>query len=184
MGTSAALRRFEAHPARSVSGAIEVPGDKSISHRALMLSGIAEGTSEVTGFLASEDCLASLTAMRALGVPIEQPSPTHVVIHGVGLRGLRDAKGIARFEEFQWQPGIQNHGVELVAGGNVAATLHEFVLRIYRLGSSPGVIPNHVLKHHDVAGLPHGIIRFCGNNQSEGLKVGGHAQFAAMVFAN
>jgi 3-phosphoshikimate 1-carboxyvinyltransferase len=56
-----------------------------------MLSGIAEGVSEVTGFLASEDCLASLTAMRALGVNIEQPSPTHVVIHGAGLRGLRDA---------------------------------------------------------------------------------------------
>jgi 3-phosphoshikimate 1-carboxyvinyltransferase len=88
---TAAPRRFEARPARSVSGAIAVPGDKSISHRALMLSGIAEGTSEVTGFLASEDCLASLAAMRALGVHIEQPSATHVVVHGVGLRGLRDA---------------------------------------------------------------------------------------------
>ena len=89
---TSALRKFEARPVRGVSGAIEVPGDKSISHRALMLSGIAEGTSEVTGFLASEDCLASLAAMRALGVRIEQPSPTHVVVHGVGLRGLRDAK--------------------------------------------------------------------------------------------
>jgi 3-phosphoshikimate 1-carboxyvinyltransferase len=87
----AAQRTFEAHPARGVAGAVAVPGDKSISHRSLMLSGIAEGVSEVTGFLASEDCLASLTAMRALGVNIEQPSPTHVVIHGAGLRGLRDA---------------------------------------------------------------------------------------------
>lgn len=84
-------RKFEAHPSRSVSGSMAVPGDKSISHRAMMLSGIADGTSEVTGFLASEDCLASLSAMRALGVRIEQPSPTHVVIHGVGLRGLQDA---------------------------------------------------------------------------------------------
>jgi 3-phosphoshikimate 1-carboxyvinyltransferase len=89
---TATPRKFEAHPARGVSGAVVVPGDKSISHRALMLSGIAEGTSEVTGFLASEDCLASLAAMRALGVHIEQPSPTHVVIHGVGLRGLQDAR--------------------------------------------------------------------------------------------
>jgi 3-phosphoshikimate 1-carboxyvinyltransferase len=87
-----ATRKFEARPARSVSGALVVPGDKSISHRALLLSGIAEGTSEVTGFLASEDCLASLAAMRALGVHIEQPSPTHVVVHGVGLHGLKDAK--------------------------------------------------------------------------------------------
>ncbi len=90
---TAAQRKFEARPVRGVSGAVVVPGDKSISHRALMLSGIAEGTSEVTGFLASEDCLASLAAMRALGVEIEQLSPTHVVIHGVGLRGLRAAKG-------------------------------------------------------------------------------------------
>jgi 3-phosphoshikimate 1-carboxyvinyltransferase len=56
-----------------------------------MLSGIAVGASEVSGFLASEDCLATLTAMRALGVRIEQPTPTEVLIHGVGLRGLRDA---------------------------------------------------------------------------------------------
>ena len=87
----AAQRKFEAHPASSVAGALAVPGDKSISHRSLMLSGIAQGTSVVTGFLASEDCLATLSAMRALGVDIEQPSPTHVVIHGVGLRGLRAA---------------------------------------------------------------------------------------------
>src|SRR3984957_16383008 len=84
-------RKFEAQPARNVSGAAAVPGDKSISHRALMLSGIAQGTSEVTGFLASEDCLATLTAMRALGVTILQPGATHVVIQGVGLHGLREA---------------------------------------------------------------------------------------------
>jgi 3-phosphoshikimate 1-carboxyvinyltransferase len=91
---TAAARKFEAHPTRGVSGSMAVPGDKSISHRAMMLSGIADGTSEVTGFLASEDCLASLSAMRALGVHIEQPSPTHVVIHGVGLRGLQDAQRV------------------------------------------------------------------------------------------
>jgi 3-phosphoshikimate 1-carboxyvinyltransferase len=87
------MRDYEARPARSVSGSVAVPGDKSISHRALMLSGIATGTSEVCGFLASEDCLASLAAMRALGVHVEQQSPTHVVIHGVGLRGLKAAGG-------------------------------------------------------------------------------------------
>jgi len=85
------MRNYEAQPARRVLGAVAVPGDKSISHRSLMLSGIAEGTSEVTGFLASEDCLATLAAMRALGVRIEQPSATSVVVHGVGLRGLRNA---------------------------------------------------------------------------------------------
>lgn len=86
-----AVRKFETQPARSVSGSLAVPGDKSISHRALMLSGIARGVSEVSGFLASEDCLASLAAMRALGVQIERPDATEVVIRGVGLRGLRAA---------------------------------------------------------------------------------------------
>ncbi len=76
---------------RTVSGSVAVPGDKSISHRALMLSGIATGMSEVSGFLASEDCLATLAAMRALGVRIEQPSPTDVLVHGVGLHGMRAA---------------------------------------------------------------------------------------------
>jgi 3-phosphoshikimate 1-carboxyvinyltransferase len=68
-----------------------VPGDKSISHRSLMLSGLASGTSEVTGFLASEDCLATLNAMRALGVSIDCLSSTHVIVHGAGLRGLKGA---------------------------------------------------------------------------------------------
>lgn len=56
-----------------------------------MLAGIAEGLSEVKGFLASEDCLATLAAMRALGVDIEQRAATHVLIHGVGKRGLKPA---------------------------------------------------------------------------------------------
>jgi chorismate mutase/prephenate dehydratase len=74
------MLQYEARPARRVSGVVEVPGDKSISHRALMLSGIAEGMSEVRGFLASEDCLATLAAVRCLGVHIERLSPTHVVV--------------------------------------------------------------------------------------------------------
>ena len=85
------MRSFEASPVLEVAGKISIPGDKSISHRALMLSGIAEGVSEVTGFLPSEDCLASLNAMRALGVPIEQPSASQVLIHGRGLHGLDPA---------------------------------------------------------------------------------------------
>ena len=85
------MQGYEAHPAVRVTGSMVVPGDKSISHRALMLCGIAEGTSQIDGFLASEDCLASLAAMRALGVRIEQQSPTQVLIHGVGLHGLRGA---------------------------------------------------------------------------------------------
>ncbi len=77
------------HPAQQVSGTATVPGDKSISHRSLMLAGIAEGLSEISGFLASDDCHATLRAMRALGVTIDQSSPTQVTVHGAGLRGLK-----------------------------------------------------------------------------------------------
>jgi len=80
--------RYLVEPARELSGSIVVPGDKSISHRALMLGGIAHGTTEVTGFLASEDCLATLRALRALGVTVEQHSATHLIINGKGPEGL------------------------------------------------------------------------------------------------
>jgi 3-phosphoshikimate 1-carboxyvinyltransferase len=83
-----AERRYLVHPAASVQGELTVPGDKSISHRALMLSGIAEGPSCIRGFLASEDCLATLAALNALGVRSERPAETQVQVHGVGRDGL------------------------------------------------------------------------------------------------
>ncbi|MEI8235070.1 MAG: 3-phosphoshikimate 1-carboxyvinyltransferase [Verrucomicrobiota bacterium] len=61
---------------------ITVPGDKSISHRAVLLAGLSNGTCVLTGFLPSEDCLATVGAMRALGVEIEQPEPTTLIVHG------------------------------------------------------------------------------------------------------
>ncbi len=85
------MRNYEVHPAHQVSGAATVPGDKSISHRSLMLAGIADGMSEISGFLASDDCHATLRAMRALGVQIEQSSLSDVTVRGVGLRGLKSA---------------------------------------------------------------------------------------------
>ena len=86
-------RDYEASPAGLIEGAIAVPGDKSISHRALMLAGIADGRSEIDGFLPGEDCLATMRAMRALGVSIAGTGATQVVVDGVGLRGLRAAAG-------------------------------------------------------------------------------------------
>ena len=72
------MTAYLAAPSDHVSGTVRVPGDKSISHRALMLGGIAEGITEVRGFLESEDCLATMRAMRALGVQIEQTSAREV----------------------------------------------------------------------------------------------------------
>jgi 3-phosphoshikimate 1-carboxyvinyltransferase len=77
------------NPAAIGDAAVTVPGDKSVSHRAVMLGSIAEGVTEVRGFLAGEDCLATMAAFRNLGVAIERPGDTELVIHGVGLRGLQ-----------------------------------------------------------------------------------------------
>ncbi|WP_045224314.1 3-phosphoshikimate 1-carboxyvinyltransferase [Methyloterricola oryzae] len=81
--------RFRIAPGGSLNGTARVPGDKSISHRSIMLGAIAEGTTRVTGFLQAEDCLATMNAFRAMGVGIEGPEEGRVTVHGVGLRGLK-----------------------------------------------------------------------------------------------
>jgi len=77
-------------PGGPLQGRVRVPGDKSISHRALLLAAIAEGTSGVKDFLPAADCQATLRAVRALGVEVEERTPTTLIIHGRGLRGLRE----------------------------------------------------------------------------------------------
>lgn len=84
---------YRVAPGGSVSGQIRIPGDKSISHRSIMLGSIAQGVTEVTGFLEGEDSLATLQAFRDMGVVIEGPSDGRVVVHGVGLNGLKAPVG-------------------------------------------------------------------------------------------
>jgi len=86
-----AAARYRVAPGGCVQGELTVPGDKSISHRALMLGAIAEGQTDIGGFLAGEDCLATARALTALGVRIEGPADTQVRVHGVGAQGLRAA---------------------------------------------------------------------------------------------
>ena len=83
------MTTYRLDPGSRVTGELTVPGDKSISHRALMFGGIAEGDTEITGFLAGEDCLSTLRALQAMGVRIERPEEQHVLVHGVGPDGLR-----------------------------------------------------------------------------------------------
>nr|WP_178093371.1 bifunctional prephenate dehydrogenase/3-phosphoshikimate 1-carboxyvinyltransferase [Pseudomonas sp. WS 5011] len=84
---------FLANPGGKLSGRIRVPGDKSISHRSIMLGSLAEGTTHVEGFLEGEDALATLQAFRDMGVVIEGPHHGRVTIHGVGLNGLKAPAG-------------------------------------------------------------------------------------------
>lgn len=81
--------KFEVKAGGKLTGQFRVPGDKSISHRSIMLGSIAEGITEVTGFLEGEDSLATLNAFRDMGVKIEGPDNGTLTIHGVGMHGLK-----------------------------------------------------------------------------------------------
>lgn len=79
----------------SLKGSLSVPGDKSISHRAVMLGALSEGDTHVTGFLNGADCLSTIGCFRRMGIAIElSQSETEVVIHGRGLRGLQKPDGM------------------------------------------------------------------------------------------
>ena len=71
-----------------LSGEVTVPGDKSISHRSIMLGSIAKGNTEIEGFLQGADCLSSIACFRKMGVEIEN-NGDKVLVHGRGLRGLK-----------------------------------------------------------------------------------------------
>lgn len=72
-----------------LTGTIVVPGDKSISHRAIMLAALADGVSRIDGFLEGEDTRATAAAFAGMGVHIQTPSPSQRIVHGVGLHGLQ-----------------------------------------------------------------------------------------------
>ena len=80
---------FNVQPGGKLTGTIRVPGDKSISHRSIMLGSLAQGTTEVSGFLEGEDNISTLNAFRSMGVNIIGPDKGHVSIEGVGLHGLK-----------------------------------------------------------------------------------------------
>lgn len=81
--------KFIVQPGGKLHGLFRVPGDKSISHRSIMLGSLADGVTDVEGFLEGDDALATLQAFRDMGVNIEGPDKGRVRIHGVGLHGLK-----------------------------------------------------------------------------------------------
>lgn len=80
---------FTVSPGGTLKGEARVPGDKSCSHRSIMFGSLAQGVTQVTGFLEAEDCLSTMKAFKAMGVQIEGPVDGKVTIHGVGLHGLK-----------------------------------------------------------------------------------------------
>lgn len=107
---SEALRQdWRAGTGTALRGTLRVPGDKSISHRAVMLGALAEGTTEIHGFLEGEDTRATARIFTQLGVRIETPAPKTCVVHGVGLHGLRGTDALL-------DCGNAGTGMRLLAG--------------------------------------------------------------------
>ena len=79
-------------PTRKIKALFSVEGDKSISHRAIMLSSIANGDSHITGFLKGADCLSTISCFRAMGIEIEEKE-NEIIVHGKGIRGLKKPEG-------------------------------------------------------------------------------------------
>ncbi len=80
---------FKVSPGGHLQGVVRVAGDKSISHRSIMLGSLANGVTEISGFLEGDDSLATLNAFRAMGVRIDGPQDGNVTVHGVGMHGLK-----------------------------------------------------------------------------------------------
>jgi 3-phosphoshikimate 1-carboxyvinyltransferase len=81
-------------PVRRLAGEIEVPGDKSISHRAALFGALAEGRTEITGYLEGEDCLNTIAAIRALGVEVTRKGEGRYLVDGAGLTGLTEPDNV------------------------------------------------------------------------------------------
>src|SRR5437762_8114127 len=93
--TASSSRRYSMRvdPAARIDGHIGVPGDKSISHRAVLIGALAEGETRISRFGRSGDTESTLGAVRALGVEVDEEDVDTVVVHGGNVRGLRSADG-------------------------------------------------------------------------------------------
>jgi 3-phosphoshikimate 1-carboxyvinyltransferase len=89
MNSKAKSVTYTVQPGGTLHGRARVPGDKSVSHRSIMLGAIADGVTQIDGFLEAEDCMCTMDAFRAMGVRIDGPANGRVSVHGVGLRGLK-----------------------------------------------------------------------------------------------
>lgn len=85
---------YQVNPTNKISGEIEVPGDKSISHRSLILGSIAEGESKIEGLLEAEDCLSTMKIMRNLGIKIFKEAAGKYTVYGRGLNGLQEPDSV------------------------------------------------------------------------------------------
>lgn len=155
------MSEFRVHQGSPITADITVPGDKSISHRSLMLASLADGHSEISGLLPSSDCLATLEAMRALGVQIDElehnaaGDPVKVRVHGISGRfaaptvdidcgnsgtTMRLLAGILAAQPFQSRL-VGDESLSRRPMGRVIEPLEEMGARIRTIGAAPGCAP-------------------------------------------
>lgn len=104
-----AKQSWIASQGRPLQGTLAIPGDKSVSHRAVMFAALADGVSRIDGFLEGEDTRSTAAIFSRLGVRIETPSPSQRIVHGVGVDGLRAPEG-------ELDCGNAGTGMRLLAG--------------------------------------------------------------------
>ncbi|MBS0214505.1 MAG: 3-phosphoshikimate 1-carboxyvinyltransferase [Proteobacteria bacterium] len=115
---------------RPLQGRVAIPGDKSVSHRAIMLAALADGMSQVDGFLEGEDTRATANVFAQLGVKIETPSPSRRIVHGVGIDGLEAPQG-------PLDCGNAGTGMRLLAGLLAAQTFDSTLIGDESLSKRP-----------------------------------------------
>ncbi|MEX2296937.1 MAG: 3-phosphoshikimate 1-carboxyvinyltransferase, partial [Dongiaceae bacterium] len=120
MATADQPKPLRARAGKALRGRIDVPGDKSISHRALMLGALAVGRSRIEGLLEGEDVLNTARAMRALGAGIVRDATGHWLVDGVGIGGLAEPDDLLDF-------GNAGTGVRLALGLLAGHRLTAFV---------------------------------------------------------
>ncbi len=148
-------------------GTLRVPGDKSISHRSVMLGSLAEGVTDVTGFLDGEDCLCTMKAFQAMGVRIERLGDTRLRVHGVGLRGLKAVGGALDLgnsgTSMRLMSGLmaaQNFGTVMVGDASLSRRpMRRVIEPLTRMGahidSNDGKAPLHLHPVDRLCGIEH-----------------------------
>ena len=159
---------FYTEPSENLSGEIEIPGDKSISHRSIIFGSLASGVSEFTNFLSGEDCLATLSAFREMGV-YANLSDDKLIIHGVGINGLNEASkslylgnsgtsarllvgllGAQKFESII-------EGDKSLSGRPMNRVLDPLEIMGANIRSNNGKLPIHIKSHNEISGINYSL---------------------------
>jgi 5-enolpyruvylshikimate-3-phosphate synthase len=151
-------------PAESIKGEIKVPGDKSITHRAMMLASIASGQSRLTGALEGEDCLATKKVFEHLGVNFIKEDDD-LIVEGVGIKGLREPERELDFGNsgtgIRLSSGIlvaQNFATELIGDSSLSERpmsriVEPLSLMGANISSNQGILPLNILPTSSLRGI-------------------------------